>query len=152
MGKYSIKKLTKRYFCGNQHVIVKNESSFQRKHAGQPSKRNLLTVLQQDCSSVAWSSHSSTQHPYADTFLSTPLTRKFVSFNKLFGARKVKHVEQPEKLATLYRFFDIGILSVVFYMLVCPDCMTLSLSLDDNLPRKNGCARRLMLVCKECEW
>ena len=24
-------------------------------------------------------------------------------------------------------------------MLVCPDCITQSLSLDDDLPRKNGC-------------
>ena len=95
-------------------MIVKNESSFQRKHAGQPSKRNLLTVLQQDCSSVAWPSHSSTQHPYADTFLSTPLIRKFVSFNKLFGARKVKHVEQPEKLATLYRVLILAFFQSFF--------------------------------------
>eukprot|EP00795_Rhopilema_esculentum_P001535 gene1535-15984_t len=152
MGKYSTKKRTKRSFCGNQHVIVKNESSFKRKRAGRPSKRNLLTVLQQDCSPVAGPSHLSKQHPDADTLVSTPLAGKSVSFKKLFGARRVKHVEQPEKLATGYRFFDIGILSGVFDMLVCPDCMTQSLSLDDDLPRKNGCASRLMLVCKECEW
>ena len=48
---------------------------------------------------------------------------------------------------------DMDILSGIFKMLICPECMSNEcLMLEDVLSKKNGCANHLKLVCQECYW
>ena len=146
MGNLSTKRRPKRVFRGNQHVSVHSKVEFKSKRVGRTSRKEKVTVEQQERSPVARPSSSPMTH-------STPQAGNSASFTKLSSARKLQSIQEQSTQATGYRFMDMDILSGIFKMLICPECMSNEcLMLEDDLSKKNGCANHLKLVCQECYW
>ena len=146
MGKSASNRRPKRVFHGNQHVSVTSKVELKSKRVGRPSRRKKINIKQVESLSIAGPSHM----PIAQ---STPLVGKSVSFNKLSSRRRLLSIEKDDAKATGYRILDMEILSGIFRLLICPECMSKeSLMLEDDLSKKNGCANHLKLVCEECCW
>ncbi len=154
MGKCTSKRRPKRSFYGNQHTRVAGKCLFKNKNVGRPAKLKKLTARAEQqrsqTSPIAGPSHSSSK---SELLQSTPRESRSASFNKLSFAKKLDEIKRPATQATGYRFIDIDILSGIFKILFCPHCMTQnSLTVEDDLTKKNGCASHLMLACQECDW
>ena len=88
-----------------------------------------------------------------------PTNKKSMSSRKIQRTRELfSTVEQYSNAAMDdicdegYRFIDINVLSKVFSMLPCPDCLSHSLVFGDILKKKIGFASFLLLSCKICAW
>ena len=68
--------------------------------------------------------------------------------------RKVTPISKPTCTTKIdgYRIIDVALLEVVFKEMRCPDCLLLTLSLQEMPQKKKGLSLYLFVKCKECEY
>ena len=85
----------------------------------------------------------------------SPTTTPISHLNTVPGSqRKVTPISKPSCTTKIdgYRIIDVALLEVVFKEMRCPDCLLLTLSLQEMPQKKKGLSSYLFVKCKECEY
>ena len=73
-----------------------------------------------------------------------------VTMDTSVSSRKIEEIStpyNPETVTTGYRLIDMELLATMFSSLMCPECMTCTLSLQELASKKRGLASYLCVSC-----